>query len=128
MNKPLENKLCQSIIFDKITYIIVDAITIQKLKLKLSVKDSSNNDKYIQELERQKKKFEDELSKFREHILKEYEGNQVLFHPQIERHIVIKNALLVIEESDTIIKSERALELWKFIYKNQNMLLSKPRF
>ena len=69
-----------------------------------------------------------EFTKFREHILKEYEGNQVLFHPQIERHIIVKNGLLVIEESDTIIKSERALELWKYIHKNQNMLLSKPMF
>jgi plasmid replication initiation protein len=69
-----------------------------------------------------------EFNKFREHILKEYEGNKVLFHPQIERHIIVKNGLLVIEESETILKSERALELWKYIHKNQNMLLSKPMF
>lgn len=69
-----------------------------------------------------------EFKKFREHIIKEYEGLPVLFHPQLERHIMIKNSLLVIEESGTIIKSERALELWNFIYKNQSIILAKPMF
>jgi plasmid replication initiation protein len=69
-----------------------------------------------------------EFKKFREHIIKEYEGIPVLFHPQLERHIMVKNGLLVIEESDTIIKSDRALELWNFIYKNQKILLAKPLF
>ena len=73
--------------------------------------------------------FDDEnykFKKFREHIIKEYEGLPILFHPKVERHIMIKNGLLVIEESETIVKSERAKELWNFIYKNQNLLLSKP--
>ncbi len=69
-----------------------------------------------------------EFKKFREHIIREYEGLPVLFHPQLERHIMIKNSLLVIEESGTIIKSERALELWNFIYKNQSIILAKPMF
>lgn len=61
----------------KETYIIEDDTIIQKLKqnlknknsqirelkLKLSVQNSSNNDKYIQELEKQNKKLEEELSK-----------------------------------------------------------------
>ena len=66
-----------------------------------------------------------EFKKFREHIIKEYEGLPVLFHPQLERHIMIRDSLLVIEESGTIIKSERALELWNFIYKNQSIILTK---
>ena len=39
---------------------------------------------------------------------------------------MIKNGLLTIEESGTIVKSERALELWDFIYKNQKIIMSKP--
>lgn len=66
------------------------------------------------------------FKKFREHIIKEYEGLPILFHPKIERHIMIQNGLLTIEESGTIIKSERALELWNFIYKNQKLILAKP--
>ena len=66
-----------------------------------------------------------EFKKFREHIIKEYEGLPILFHPQLERHIMIRDSLLVIEESGTIIKSERALELWNFIYKNQKLILAK---
>lgn len=66
------------------------------------------------------------FKKFREHITKEYEGLPILFHPKIERHIMIKNGLLTIEESGTIVKSERALELWDFIYKNQKIIMSKP--
>ncbi|NCB13045.1 MAG: RepB family plasmid replication initiator protein [Erysipelotrichia bacterium] len=67
-----------------------------------------------------------QFKKFREHITKEYEGLPILFHPKIERHIMIQNGLLTIEESGTIIKSERALELWNFIYKNQKLILAKP--
>lgn len=67
-----------------------------------------------------------QFKKFREHIIKEYEGLPILFHPKIERHIMIKNGLLTIEESGTIVKSERALELWDFIYKNQKIIMSKP--
>lgn len=66
------------------------------------------------------------FKKFRELITKEYEGLPILFHPKLERHIMIKNGLLTIEESGTIVKSERALELWDHIYKNQNIILSKP--
>ena len=66
-----------------------------------------------------------EFKKFREHIIKEYEGLPILFHPQLERHIMIRDSLLVIEESGTIIKSERALELWNFIYNNQKLILAK---
>ena len=66
------------------------------------------------------------FKKFREHITKEYEGLPILFHPKIERHIMIKNGLLTIEESGTIVKSERALELWDFIYKNQKIIMHKP--
>ena len=69
-----------------------------------------------------------EFKRFREHIIREYEGLPVLFHPQLERHIMIRDSLLVIEESGTIIKSERALELWNFIYKNQSIILAKPMF
>lgn len=65
------------------------------------------------------------FKKFRELITKEYEGLPILFHPKLERHIMIKNGLLTIEESGTIVKSERALELWDYIYKNQNIILSK---
>lgn len=65
------------------------------------------------------------FKKFRELITKEYEGLPILFHPKLERHIMIKNGLLTIEESGTIIKSEKALELWDYIYKNQNIILSK---
>lgn len=67
-----------------------------------------------------------QFKKFREHITKEYEGLPILFHPKIERHIMIQNGLLTIEESGTIVKSERALELWNFIYKNQKLILAKP--
>lgn len=66
------------------------------------------------------------FKKFRELITKEYEGLPILFHPKLERHIMIKNGLLTIEESGTIVKSERALELWDYIYKNQNIIMSKP--
>jgi len=69
-----------------------------------------------------------EFKKFREHIIKEYEGHSVLFHDILDRHIAIKNGLLVIAESETIIKSERALDLWNYIYKNKNKILSKPMF
>ena len=67
-----------------------------------------------------------QFKKFREHIIKEYEGLPILFHPQIERHIMIKNGLLVIEERNNIGTSERALELWNHIYKNQKIILAKP--
>lgn len=67
-----------------------------------------------------------QFKKFREHIIKEYEGLPILFHPQIERHIMIKNGLLVVEESNKIITSERALELWNYVYKNQKSILAKP--
>lgn len=67
-----------------------------------------------------------QFKKFREHIIKEYEGLPILFHPQIERHIMIRNGLLVVEESNKIVTSERALELWNYIYKNQKMILAKP--
>lgn len=67
-----------------------------------------------------------QFKKFREHITKEYEGLPILFHPKLERHVMIKNGLLVIEESGTIVKSDRALELWNFIYKNQKLILAKP--
>ena len=67
-----------------------------------------------------------QFKKFRGHIIKEYEGLPILFHPQIERHIMIKNGLLVIEESNKIVTSERALELWNYIYKNQKIILAKP--
>ena len=67
-----------------------------------------------------------QFKKFREHITKEYEGLPILYHPKLERHIMIKNGLLTIEESGTIVKSERALELWDFIYKNQKIIMSKP--
>ena len=39
---------------------------------------------------------------------------------------MIKNGLLVIEESNKIVTSERALELWNYIYKNQKIILAKP--
>lgn len=75
IRKQVASKLCQSIIVDKITYIIIDDTTIKKLKqniknknsqirelkLKLEVKNSSDNDRYIQELEKQNKKLEEEL-------------------------------------------------------------------
>ena len=67
-----------------------------------------------------------EFMKFRKHIISTYEGHQVIFHPKIDRHIIIKNSLLVIAESNTIINSKRALELWKFIYKNKDQLLKLP--
>ena len=52
----------------------------------------------------------------------------MIFHPQIDRHIIVKNSLLVIEESNTIINSKRALDLWNYIYKNQDKLLALPMF
>lgn len=67
-----------------------------------------------------------QFKKFREHIIKEYEGLPILYHPKLERHITIKNGLLTIEESGTIVKSERALELWNYVYKNQKIILAKP--
>lgn len=69
-----------------------------------------------------------EFKKFRELIINDYEGNPVIYHPQIERHIMIKDGLLVVEESGTIIKSERALDLWNYIYKNKDKILTKPMF
>lgn len=68
------------------------------------------------------------FKQFREHIITEYEGYPIIYHPKIERHIMVRKGLLVIEESNTIIKSERALELWNFIYKNQSLLITKPLF
>jgi len=67
-----------------------------------------------------------EFKNFVNHIKKEYEGFNILYHPKLERHLCIKNGLLTIAESGTIVKSERALELWNFIYKNKNILLAKP--
>jgi hypothetical protein len=69
-----------------------------------------------------------EFKKFRELIINDYEGYPVIYHPQIERHIMIKDGLLVVEESGTIIKSEKALDLWIFIYKNKDKILTKPMF
>jgi len=67
-----------------------------------------------------------EFKNFVNHIKKEYEGYNILYHPKLERHLCIKNGLLTIAESDNIVQKDRALELWNFIYKNKNILLAKP--
>lgn len=69
-----------------------------------------------------------EFKNFVNHIKKEYEGFNVLYHPKLERHLCIKNGLLTIAETDNIVKKDRALQLWDFIYKHQNLILAKPMF
>lgn len=63
-----------------------------------------------------------QLTLFRKKIIEEYEGKILIHHHKLDRDISIQNGLLVIEESGTIIKKENALELWKYIYKNEEMI------
>ncbi len=72
VRKQVVSKLCESCVIDKITYIIDDDVEIKKLKqniknknaqirelkLKLELKTTDTNDKYIKELERQIQKLE----------------------------------------------------------------------
>lgn len=71
---------------------------------------------------------DDEFNKFRKLIIEDYEGLPILYHDKIERHIMIKNGLLVVEESNSIIQKDRAKELWQYIFKNKDKLITKPLF
>lgn len=68
-----------------------------------------------------------ELEKFRAFILEEYKnGENIIYHPRLERHIVIKNGLLAIGESGRYLDRETAKEMWSFIFKRKDLLIAKP--
>lgn len=68
-----------------------------------------------------------EQEKFRAFILEEYKnGENIIYHPRLERHIVIKNGLLAIGESGRYLDRETAKEMWSFIFKRKDLLIAKP--
>lgn len=93
IRKQVASKLCQSIIIDKITYIVTDDAAVKKLKqniknknsqirelkLKLEVKNSSNDYKYIQELVRQIEKLEHKLEKREKKIDKLQDQKDIMY-------------------------------------------------
>jgi len=64
-----------------------------------------------------------EFNEFRSNILLNYEGKRVFYHSNLDRNIIVKNSLLVIEESNKIIEKSRAKELWNFMFNHQNLIL-----
>ena len=65
--------------------------------------------------------------KFRAFILEEYKnGENIIYHPRLERHIVIKNGLLAIGESGRYMTKEDAKVMWSFIYQRKDLLIAKP--
>jgi len=86
------------------------------LKFKIFINRDNTVDKEISEQE-----------KFRAFILKEYKnGENIIYHPRLERHIVIKNGLLAIGESGRYLDRETAKEMWSFIFKRKDLLIAKP--
>lgn len=93
IRKQVVSKLCQSIIIDKITYIIEDDVIIQKLKqnvknknsqirelkLKSKINTNSNDERYIKELERQNEKLEAKLEKKNKKIDKLHEQKDTMY-------------------------------------------------
>lgn len=70
-----------------------------------------------------------ELAQFRAMILKEYaNGEPIIYHPILERHIIIKNGLLAIEESGRYLSNDNAASMWHYIFKRKDLLLAKPMF
>jgi len=68
-----------------------------------------------------------EQEKFRAFILEEYKnGENIIYHPRLERHIVIKNGLLAIGESGRYMNKEDAKVMWSFIYQRKDLLIAKP--
>lgn len=68
-----------------------------------------------------------EQEKFRAFILNEYKnGENIIYHPRLERHIVLKNGLLAIGESGRYLSKEDAKEMWAFIFKRKDLLIAKP--
>ena len=64
---------------------------------------------------------------FRAFILNEYKnGENIIYHPRLERHLVIKNGLLAIGESGRYLNKEDAKNMWTFIFKRQDLLIAKP--
>ncbi len=84
VRKQVASKLCESIVLDKITYIVEDDTAIKKLKqniknknsqirelkLKLEIKTAGADDKYIKELEKQIVKLEKTESKLETKLAK----------------------------------------------------------
>lgn len=69
----------------------------------------------------------DEQEQFRAFILNEYkDGNPIIYHPRLERHIVIKNGLLAIDESGRLLSKDDAKNIWTFIFKRKDLLIPKP--
>lgn len=87
------SKLCESIIIDKITYIVEDDTVIKKLKqniknknsqirelkLKLEVKTAGADDKYLSELEKQNQKLEKGNRKLNKKIDKLHKAKDTLY-------------------------------------------------
>lgn len=68
-----------------------------------------------------------ELDSFRAFILSEYkDGNPIIYHPRLERHIIIKNGLLAIDESGRYLSKEDAKNIWTYIFKRKDLLIPKP--
>ncbi len=66
-----------------------------------------------------------QFNQFRDKIKEEYEDKRIIFHTALDRHIIIRNGLLVIEESNTIIEKSKALNLWNYLYENQDKIFQK---
>ena len=68
-----------------------------------------------------------EQEQFRAVILQEYKnGENIIYHPRLQRHLVIKNGLLSVGESGRYLSKEDAKQMWTFLYKNKHLILSKP--
>ena len=68
-----------------------------------------------------------EEEQFRAVILQEYKnGENIIYHPRLQRHLVIKNGLLSVGESGRYLSKEDAKQMWTFLYKNKHLILSKP--
>lgn len=68
-----------------------------------------------------------EQEKFRAFILKEYKnGENIIYHPRLQRHIVIKNGLLAVGESGRYMSKDDAKNMWAFMYQRKDLLIAKP--
>lgn len=59
---------------------------------------------------------------FKQYIRANYENKRIIYHETLERHIILKNGLLVIEESNRILEKSKALTFWNYLYENKNKI------
>lgn len=61
---------------------------------------------------------------FRKKMIEQYEGQDIIYASSIERTLMIKGGLLTIKESGKILTTEKAVKFWKYIYTNQDKLIT----